>query len=110
MSTISSMSPSKESKKNLKYHVLIAKITKNHHIYPWHILKCIDGKNDQKSLHSQADLEFQNYVDNEFDVSIEEIEPKINTSYISFEEQKQILKRSITKYKPVSLKKAVVNE
>ena len=69
------------------------------------IIVCIDGENDQKSLHSQADLEFQNYVDNEFDVPIEEIEPKINKSYILFVEQKQILKRSIIKYKPVSLKK-----
>ena len=69
------------------------------------IIECIDGENDQKSLHSQADLEFQNYVDNEFDVSIEEIEQKINTSYILFVEQKQILKRWIIKYKPVFLKK-----
>ena len=68
-------------------------------------MKCLNGENDQKSLHSQADLGFQNYVDNEFDVSIEEIEPKINKSYILFVEQKQILKRSIIKYKPVSLKK-----
>ena len=68
------------------------------------IMECIDGENDQKSLHSQADLEFQNYVDNEFDVSIEEIELKINTSYILFVEQKQILKRLIIKYKPVFLK------
>ena len=52
------------------------------------IIECIDGENDQKSLHSQVDLEFQNYVDNEFNVSVEEIEPKINTSYISFVEQK----------------------
>ena len=69
------------------------------------IIECIDGGNDQKSLHSQVDLEFQNYVDNEFDVSIEEIEPKINKSYILFVEQKQILKRSIIKCKPVFLKK-----
>ena len=69
------------------------------------IIGCRDGENDQKSLHSQAGLEFQNYINNEFDVFIEEIEPKINTSYISFVEQKQILIRSIIKYKPVSLKK-----
>ena len=69
------------------------------------IIECIDGENDQKSLQSQTDLEFQNYVDNEFDVTIEEIEPKINTSYILFVEQKQIFKRSIIKYNPVSLKK-----
>ena len=69
------------------------------------IIECIDGENDQKSLHSQAYLKFQNYVDNQFDVSIEEIEPKINKSYILFVEQQQILKRSIIKYKPVSLKK-----
>ena len=68
------------------------------------IIDCIDGENDQKSLHSQADLEFQGYVDNEFDDSIEEIEPKINASYILFVEQKQIFKRSIIKYKHVSLK------
>ena len=74
------------------------------------IIECIDGENNQKSLHSQADLEFQNYVDNEFDVSIEEIEPTINISYILFVEQKQILKRLIIKYKPVFLKKAGVNE
>ena len=66
------------------------------------IIECIDCENDEKSLHSQADVEFQNYVDNELDVSIEEIEPKINTSYILFIEQKQILKRSMIKYKPVS--------
>ena len=69
------------------------------------IIECLEGENDQKSLHSQADLEFQDYADNEFDVSIEEIEPKINTSYILSIEQKQMLKRSIIKYKPVSLKK-----
>ena len=69
------------------------------------IIECIDGENDQKSLHSQVDLEFQSYVDNEFDVFIEEIEPKMNKSHILFVEQKQILKRSIIKYKPVSLKK-----
>ena len=41
------------------------------------------------------DLEFQDYVDNEFDVSIEEIEQKINTSDILSIEQKQILKKFI---------------
>ena len=59
------------------------------------IIECLDGENDHKSLHSKADLEFQDYVDNEFDVSIEEIEQKINTSDILSIEQKQILERLI---------------
>ena len=69
------------------------------------IIECLDGKNGHKSLHSKADLEFQDYVDNEFDISIEEIEQKINTSDILSIEQKQILKRLIIKYKPLFLKK-----
>ena len=69
------------------------------------IIECLDSENDHKSLHLKADLEFQNYVDNEFDVSIEEIEQKINTNNILSIEQKQILKRLIIKYKPVFLKK-----
>ena len=68
------------------------------------IIECLDGENDHISLHSKADLEFQDYVDNEFDVSIEEVEQKINTSDILYIEQKQILKRLIFKYKPVFLK------
>ena len=59
------------------------------------IIECLDGENDHKSLHSKADLEFHDYVDNEFDVSIEEIEQKINTSDILSIEQKQILERLI---------------
>ena len=69
------------------------------------IIECLDGDNDHKSLHSKADIEFQDYVDNEFDVSIEEIGQKINTSDILSIKQKQILKRLIIKYKPVFLKK-----
>ena len=52
------------------------------------IIECLDGENDQKSLHSQVNSEFQDYVDNEFDVSIEEVEQKINTSDILYIEQK----------------------
>ena len=37
-------------------------------------------------------IEFQDYVDNEFDVSIEEIEQKINTSDMLFIEQKHLEK------------------
>ena len=44
------------------------------------IIECLDGENDHISFHSRANLEFQNYVDNEFDVSIEEIEQNVNTS------------------------------
>ena len=69
------------------------------------IIECLDGENDLKSLHSKADLYFQDYVDNQFDVSIEEIEQKVNTSDILSIEQKQILKRLIIKYIPVFLKK-----
>ena len=69
------------------------------------IIECLDGKNDLKSLHSKVDLEFQDYIDNEIDVSIEEIEQKINTSDILSIEQKEILKRLIIKHKPVFLKK-----
>ena len=90
---------------NNKYDVSIEEIEQK----TLNIMECLDGENDQKSLHSQVDLEFQNYVDNEFDVSIEEIEPKINRSHILSIEQKQILRRSIIKYKPVSLKNAGMN-
>ena len=69
------------------------------------IIECLNGENDHISLHSKADLKFQDYVENEFDVSIEEIEQKIDTSDILSIEQKQILKRLIIKYKPVFLKK-----
>ena len=69
------------------------------------IIECLDGENDQKSLHSQANFEFQDYVDNESDISIEEVEQKINTSDILYIKQKQILKRLIIKYKPIFLKK-----
>ena len=40
------------------------------------IIECLDGENDQKSLHSKTDFEIQNNVNNKFDVSIEEIEQK----------------------------------
>ena len=69
------------------------------------IIECLDGENDQKLSYTKTDFEIQDNVNNKFDVSIEEIEPKINANYILFIEQKQILKRSIIKYKPVSLKK-----
>ena len=52
------------------------------------IIECLDGENDHISLQSRANLDFQDYVDNEFDVSIEEIEQKINRSDILSIEQK----------------------
>ena len=70
------------------------------------IIECLDGENDHKSLHSKANLEFEDYVDNEFNVSIEEIEQKINTSDILSIIQKHILKRLIIKYKLVFRKKS----
>ena len=73
------------------------------------IIDCLDGENDQKSLHSKAYLEFQDYIDNEFDVFIEEIKQKINKSDILYFKRKQILKRLMIKYKPEFLKKAGVN-
>ena len=33
---------------------------------PLNIIESLDGDNDHKSLHSKADLEFQDYVDTEF--------------------------------------------
>ena len=53
------------------------------------IIECIDGENDQKSLHSQAYLEFQNYVDNEFDVSLKRSNQKsIQATYYSSNKNK----------------------
>ena len=43
---------------------------------PLNIIECDDGKNDHKSSHSRTDFEIQNYINNKFDVSIEEIEQK----------------------------------
>ena len=63
------------------------------------IIEFLDGENDRKSLHSKANLDFQDYVDNEFDVSIEEIKQKVNTSDMLSIEQKQILKRLIINLK-----------
>ena len=66
------------------------------------IIESLDGENNQKSSHSKTNLEFQDYLNNEFDVSIEEIEQKINTTDILYIEQKQILKRLIIKNKSLS--------
>ena len=53
------------------------------------IIECLDGENDHISLHSKADLEFQDYVDDEFDVSIEEIEQKsIQATYYTSNKNK----------------------
>ena len=52
------------------------------------IIECLDGENDLKSLHSKANLDFQDYVVNEFDVSIQVIEQKVNTSDILSIKQK----------------------
>ena len=43
---------------------------------PLIVIECVDGENDHKSSHSRTDFEIQNYINNKFDVSIEEIEQK----------------------------------